>query len=111
MIMPAPVQRAAVAAFNDDQHVDEQRARYEKRRTIARDALRNAGFRIEHSEAGLYLWVTRDEDCWASVRWLADRGILVAPGAFYGAAGQQFVRVALTVSDERVQQLPARLSQ
>ncbi|MEY4348170.1 MAG: hypothetical protein RIS43_589 [Actinomycetota bacterium] len=111
MIMPAPVQRAAVAAFNDDQHVDEQRARYEKRRTIARDALSNAGFRIEHSEAGLYLWVTRDEDCWASVRWLADRGILVAPGAFYGAAGQQFVRVALTVSDERVQQLPARLSQ
>ncbi len=110
MILPAPIQAAAVAAFSDDAHVDLQRARYEKRRTIAQQALRAAGFRIEHSEAGLYLWVTRDEDCWSSVQWFAERGVLVAPGAFYGAAGQQFVRVALTVTDERVQQLPARLS-
>ena len=110
MIVPAPVQQAAVAAFNDDAHVDEQRACYEKRRTIAREALVAAGFRIEHSDAGLYLWVTRDEDCWKTVQWFADRGVLVAPGAFYGSAGEKFVRVALTVSDERVQQLPARLS-
>ena len=43
-----------------------------------------AGFRIDHSEASLYLWATRGEDCWETVSWLADRGILVAPGAFYG---------------------------
>ncbi|MEY4323361.1 MAG: hypothetical protein RL410_1142 [Actinomycetota bacterium] len=110
MILPAPIQQASVAAFNDDAHVDQQRARYAARRDIARAALLEAGFRIEHSDAGLYLWVTREEDCWTSVRWFAERGVLVAPGAFYGAAGQQFVRVALTVSDERVQQLPARLS-
>ena len=39
-----------------------------------RDALVKAGFTIDHSEAGLYLWATRGEDCWATVDWLAERG-------------------------------------
>jgi aspartate/methionine/tyrosine aminotransferase len=69
-----------------------------------------AGFTVEHSEAGLYLWLTRDEDCWASVEWFAARGILVAPGSFYGAAGSRHVRVALTATDERVAAAVARLS-
>ena len=50
---------------------------------------------------GLYIWATREEDCWTTVSELADRGILVAPGAFYGAAGRQHVRIALTATDER----------
>jgi aspartate/methionine/tyrosine aminotransferase len=69
---------------------------------VLRSALTTAGFRIEHSEAGLYLWASRDEPCWDSVRWLADRGVLVAPGEFYGAAGARHIRVALTATDERV---------
>ena len=58
----------------------------------------------------LYLWATRDEDCWESIAWLASLGILAAPGSFYGAAGRRHVRVALTATDERVQTAALRLT-
>ncbi len=102
MIVPWPVQRAMLAALGDDAHVAEQKQRYAARRTSLRETLERAGFRIDASEAGLYLWSTRAEDSWASVAWLAERGVLVAPGTFYGAAGAQHVRVALTATDERI---------
>jgi succinyldiaminopimelate transaminase len=110
MIVPAPVQDAMTAALGDETHVAEQRSRYAARRELLHPALTKAGFAISHSEAGLYLWVTRDEDCWDTVAWLADRGILVAPGAFYGPAGAKHVRVALTATDERVAEAVARLT-
>jgi succinyldiaminopimelate transaminase len=110
MIVPAPVQAAMVAALGDESHVVEQRERYARRRSVLSDALADAGFRIDHSEAGLYLWATRDEECWSTVDWLAERGVLVAPGAFYGPAGQRHVRVGLTASDERVAAAAARLA-
>ncbi|MFG3252790.1 succinyldiaminopimelate transaminase [Streptomyces sp. NPDC048172] len=110
MMVPAPVQAATVAALGDDAHVEEQRARYAARRTVLRGALEAAGFRIEHSEASLYLWATRDEPCWDTVGDLAKRGILVAPGDFYGPAGDRSVRVALTATDERVEAAVRRLT-
>jgi succinyldiaminopimelate transaminase len=110
MIMPAPVQAAMIAALGDDGHVAEQRARYGRRREVLRPALEKAGFQITHSEAGLYLWASRDEDCWQSVDWLADRGIVVAPGTFYGPSGDRHVRVALTAADERIAAAAARLT-
>ncbi len=109
MIPPGPVQAAMTVALGDDAHVARQKARYAARRETLRAAVEAAGLRIEHSEAGLYLWATRGEDCWATVGWLAERGILVAPGAFYGKAANQFVRIALTATDERVNQAAARL--
>ena len=102
MMTSAPTQAAVVAALGDDAHVHEQRERYAARRTALRDALLGHGFRIEHSEASLYLWATRDESCWDTVAHLASLGILVAPGDFYGEAGRNFVRVAMTATDERV---------
>ena len=108
-MMPAPVQAAMVAALDDDSDADEQRARYAARRARLRAALEHAGWLIEHSEAGLYLWATRDEDCWSTVDWLAARGILVAPGSFYGPTGTRHVRVALTAPDSRVQAAVGRL--
>ncbi|MEU4261263.1 succinyldiaminopimelate transaminase [Streptomyces sp. NPDC025273] len=110
MMTPAPVQAATVAALGDDAHVAEQRARYERRRRVLRAALEAHGFRIEHSEASLYLWATREEPCWETVAYLAELGILVAPGDFYGPAGAHFVRVALTATDERVDAAVERLS-
>ena len=98
------------AALADTAHAEEQHARYAARRTALRGALEAAGFRIDHSEASLYLWATRDEGCWDTVSWLAERGILVAPGDFYGAAGAQHVRVAFTATDERVAAAVARLA-
>ncbi|MEU6221530.1 bifunctional succinyldiaminopimelate transaminase/glutamate-prephenate aminotransferase [Streptomyces sp. NPDC047022] len=109
MMTSAPTQAAVVAALGDDTHVREQRERYAARRSILRDALLGHGFRIEHSEASLYLWASRDESCWDSVAHLADRGILVAPGDFYGTAGEKFVRVALTATDERITAAAQRL--
>jgi succinyldiaminopimelate transaminase len=110
MIMPAPVQSAMAAALDDDTHVAEQKARYAARRARLKHAVEGAGLRVDDSEAGLYLWCTRGEDAWATVGWLADRGILVAPGTFYGAAGGQHVRIALTASDERIEAAAERLA-
>ncbi|GAB3068027.1 succinyldiaminopimelate transaminase [Nocardioides zeae] len=109
LIMPLPQQHAMIAALGDDTHALEQHSRYAARRTRLRSALERAGFRIDHSEASLYLWSTRGEDAWDTVAWLAERGILVAPGAFYGAAGRQHVRVAFTATDERIDAAVARL--
>jgi succinyldiaminopimelate transaminase len=110
LLPPGPVQAATVAALGDDAHVAEQKERYRARRDALRTAVEKAGFRVDHSEAGLYLWVTRDEACWDTVSWLAERGVLAAPGAFYGEAGARHVRMALTATDERIAAAAARLA-
>jgi succinyldiaminopimelate transaminase len=111
MMVPSPVQAAMAAALDDDTHADEQRARYAARRARLQPALAAAGWRSEHSEAGLYLWVARPGlDCWGSVQLLAGAGILVAPGEFYGKAGRSHVRVALTATDERIDAAVTRLA-
>ncbi|GAB1694381.1 succinyldiaminopimelate transaminase [Krasilnikovia sp. M28-CT-15] len=110
MIVPGPVQAAMVAALSDESHVADQRARYGARRERLRAALTGAGFEITHSEAGLYLWASRGEDCWKTVDWLAAQGILAAPGEFYGPAAGQHVRVALTATDERIDAAVRRLA-
>lgn len=110
MMVPTFVQHAAIAAYQDAAHVQEQKAKYRLRRAVLRGALTAAGFDIRHSEAGLYLWMTQDKDCWESVSQLANLGILVTPGAFYGDKGRKFVRVALTATDEAVDNAVARLT-
>lgn len=115
MMVPWPVQQAMLAALGDDTHVADQRLRYGIRRERLMSALQEVGFRIEHSDAGLYLWATRDggggATDWSMVAELADLGILVAPGSFYGAAGARHVRVALTATDERIDAAAQRLAQ
>jgi succinyldiaminopimelate transaminase len=113
--MPGPQQRAMIAALDDDAHVDEQHARYAERRKRLKRALERAGFRIDHSEASLYLWAQREADdqpqgCWDVVRDLAALGILVAPGEFYGPAGRHHVRIAFTATDERIDAAVERLA-
>jgi len=111
MIVPAPVQAAMVAALSDDAHAGEQKARYGARREILAGGLTAAGFRIDHSEAGLYLWATRPGlDCRAACELLASEcGILVGPGSMYGPGGAEHIRVALTATDERVAAAGERL--
>jgi len=86
---------------------------YRRRRTLLRAALESAGYRVDGSHAGLYLWVRPEgghQDCWATVADLAGLGVLVAPGEFYGPDATGHVRVALTATDERVAEAAARLS-
>lgn len=110
MMVPSPIQAAAAAALDDDAHVREQKERYRNRRSVLKAAVTSAGFRIDDSRAGLYLWITRDEPCWDTVGWFADRGVVVTPGDFYGPAGALHVRLALTATDQAMEQVADRLS-
>jgi aspartate/methionine/tyrosine aminotransferase len=111
MIMPGPVQAAMTAALGDESHAIEQRGRYEARRSVLREAFTAAGWSVDHSEAGLYLWLTHpSHDGWSAAELLAaDCGILVTPGPVYGSAGARHIRVALTATDERVAAAASRL--
>jgi len=109
MMVPTPVQAAMTVLLGDQRHVGEQRQRYAARRTSLSGALREAGFTIDSSEGGLYLWATRGENGRITSHWLAERGIIVAPGDFYGEAGADHVRIALTATDERIAAACSRL--
>jgi succinyldiaminopimelate transaminase len=110
MMVPTPIQAAMVAALDDDPHEVVQRERYERRRALLLPALQAAGLTVDNSEAGLYLWATRGEPCRDTLAWLAQLGILVAPGEFYGPRGSRHVRVALTATDERISAAVQRLT-
>jgi succinyldiaminopimelate transaminase len=110
MIVPFPVQAAMRAALQDDAHVQEQKNLYRGRRERLLPALEKFGLEIHHSEAGLYLWGTTGEDTWTTVGRFAELGIVIGPGVFYGDAGNGYVRVALTGSDERIDAAVERLS-
>ncbi|MCC2030563.1 succinyldiaminopimelate transaminase [Microbacterium allomyrinae] len=109
LMLPLPVQSAMVAALGDDAHVARQRELYHRRREVLKPAVEAAGFRIERSEAGLYLWATEGRDAWESIGRLADLGILAGPGHFYGTHFPQHVRLSLTATDERIAAAAARL--
>jgi succinyldiaminopimelate transaminase len=110
MMVPLPVQKAMTVALSDDKHVAEQRARYNARKDALRPALEAAGFTIEFSNSGLYLWCTRNEDAWASVAWLAERGVLATPGSFYGELGARHIRIAMTATDAQIADAAARIT-
>jgi aspartate/methionine/tyrosine aminotransferase len=109
MMVALPVQKAMTAALGDDEHVATARTRYNSRRATLKPALEAAGFRIEESVAGLYIWCTRNEDAWKSVEWLAEIGILATPGTFYGPDGSHHIRVAMTATDKAVNDAAARI--
>lgn len=111
MMVPLPIQNSMVAALGDERHVEIQRNRYNARRAVLAPALQAAGFKIEDSVAGLYIWCTRSEDCWKSVDWLASLGILATPGSFYGPMGASHIRVAMTATDKQIEDAAARIRQ
>lgn len=110
MIVPYPVQDAMRVALGDDAHVQAQKNLYRGRRERIVPALEAFGLTIHESQAGLYLWCTAGEATWDTVGRLSELGIVVGPGVFYGEAGNGFIRVALTASDERIDAAVARLA-
>lgn len=109
MMVPLPIQRAMVAALGDSQHVSEQRARYNARRAKMFSALTSTGFDVEFSEAGLYIWATRKENCWDTITWLAERGVIATPGIFYGDKGASHIRIAMTATDQQIETAAQRI--
>ena len=111
MMVPLPIQNAMVAALSDEKHVEVQRDRYNARRALLAPALIAAGFKVEESAAGLYIWCTRSEDCWKSVEWLAKLGIVATPGSFYGELGASHIRIAMTATDAQISDAAARIKE
>ena len=109
MMVPLPVQKAMVAALSDSSHVSQQRDRYNARRATLLPALRSAGFTIENSDAGLYIWASRNESAWDSIAWLAELGVLATPGIFYGEAGTSHIRIAMTATDRQISEAAQRI--
>lgn len=110
LMLAQPLQAAMLAALRDDEHVAAQKERYRARRAVLKSALEAAGFRIDRSEAGLYLWATEGRDAWESIGRLADLGIVGGPGHFYGVHHPEHIRLSLTASDERIAAAAERLS-
>jgi acetylornithine aminotransferase len=94
------VQRASVAAWGDEVHVQEQRRRYADKRARFLDVFRSQGVEVAGSVAGMYLWVRvpggRPSLAWALE--LLERGLVVAPGSFFGPEGEGFVRMAMVAT-------------
>lgn len=110
LMMPAPVQQAVIAALGDEEHVAIEREIYSNRREKLLSAIKAYGFLVADSEAGLYLWASLGEDCWLTVKRMAELGILVVPGEFYEAGGSEYVRFSLTASDDKIDEAANRLS-
>jgi succinyldiaminopimelate transaminase len=99
------VQRASVVAWDDERHVEETRARYRAKRDVMIPALEAKGWEIVASEATMYLWVVGpDPDA------LLERGILVAPGEFFGPSGAGYVRFALVPTLDECERAAAILA-
>ena len=111
LMVPGPVQRAAVVALGDGAHVAQQRDRYLARLRAAQTVLAAAGAPCDLPGGGFYLWVPAPGgDEWAFTRWLASEGgALVSPGSFYGPAGAGYVRVAVVAPLESIELMARRL--
>jgi aspartate/methionine/tyrosine aminotransferase len=118
MMTPAPVQAAAAVALGDDEHVVDQQLRYARRRAKALPALEARGLVHDGGDSTFYLWLRdagadsgdQGRDGWAIAADLAETGLIVAPGDFYGEAGAAHVRVALTITDDQLDLVVSRLS-
>ncbi len=106
------VQAASVAAWNDQQHVDQMRARYAAKRKIMIPALDGAGYRSVGGPASFYLWCEAgsDGDDQAAAARLLEKGLLVAPGSLFGSGGEGYLRLALVPTLEQCEQAAAALN-
>jgi succinyldiaminopimelate transaminase len=105
------VQRASIAAWNDERHVEETRARYARKRELVGGALRRGGLRIAGDAATMYLWVAVPDGSEAFAARLLEHGLVVAPGVYLGAAGEGYVRLALVPSVEECERAAAILEE
>jgi succinyldiaminopimelate transaminase len=111
LMVPGPIQAAAVAALGDQVHVDAQRGRYRERLERMRQILGALGIDAPMPDGGFYLWArVPDGDAWGFTDQLAaDGGALVSPGDLYGEAGTGYIRVALVQPLERIELVAQRL--
>ncbi len=97
---PEVLQRAAIAAWNEETHVTEVRARYRTKRELLLPALESMGLRSAGGDASFFLWMEGSDEL--AARWL-ERGVIVAPGSFFGPAGAGYLRLALVPPLEAIE--------
>jgi succinyldiaminopimelate transaminase len=95
------VQRASVAAWSDDTHVDDVRALYRRKRDLLLPALQAGGLRLAGSTATFYLWMDVGGPSEEFSRRLLEHGIVATPGSFFGPAGEGYARFALVPTEEQ----------
>jgi succinyldiaminopimelate transaminase len=111
LMVPGPVQAAAVLALGDDAHVQAQRDRYLARLRRLQQVLAVAGYPVPLPDGAFYLWAAAPGgDAWAAAHDLAKRvGIVVSPGEFYGPDSIDYFRVAAVQPDDRIELAAARV--
>ena len=105
------VQRAAIAAWRDEDHVRRTRTLYRRKRDLIRPALEERGIRIAASEASFFLWfaVPEGDTSEEFATRLLEHGVVVAPGSFFGAAGEGYARLALVPTEAECERAAAIL--
>ena len=105
------VQRASVAAWSDEAHVERTRDAYRRKREVLLPVLARKGWRVAASEATMYLWVEvpGGERSEAAAERLLRHGVVVAPGSYLGEAGEGYVRIALVPTLEQCEHAAAIL--
>ncbi|TML89659.1 MAG: aminotransferase class I/II-fold pyridoxal phosphate-dependent enzyme [Actinobacteria bacterium] len=105
------VQRASVAAWGDEAHVERTRAVYRRKRDLLVPVLERKGYRIAASEAGMYLWVKVDEPAEDVASRLLEHGLVISPGTFFGPSGEGYVRFALVPTEDECRRAAAILEE
>jgi succinyldiaminopimelate transaminase len=103
------VQRASVAAWSDDDHVEAVRGLYRRKRETLLPALEERGLRLAGSDATFYLWMDVGGPSEEFARRLLGHGVVIAPGSFFGAAGEGYVRFALVPTQQECERAAAIL--
>ena len=107
------IQEAGMEALEGQHGVEEMRQIYRERRDVLVEGLRKAGFQVEAPLATFYVWFPVPHGSGSidfATRALEEAGVVITPGVGFGSHGEGYVRAALTVSKERLEEAAQRLA-
>ncbi|MGD8757825.1 MAG: LL-diaminopimelate aminotransferase, partial [Deltaproteobacteria bacterium] len=108
------IQIAGIASLEGDQScVENMKRTYGRRRDILVEGLRSIGFSVERPRATFYVWIEVPQgytSAGLTSRLLTEAGVVTTPGNGFGAAGEGYVRMALTVNRERIREAVERIA-
>ena len=108
------IQYAGIAALKSEDHVTEDmRTLFEERRDLLINGLRGHGWKITPPKATFYVWAKLPKKFSSSMEasriFLDEANIVATPGIGFGAPGEGYIRMALTVSNERINEAVDRI--